>query len=179
MAVPLRQMEIDVDVHRAIERARQSFDESDNDILRRLLLPRRGSAAKGTKSAAPVRAPSGESRRRGLWSVEIGGRRIPAANLKHAYRTLLRELDAAHPHFLESFATEKARGRRFVARSPAGLFGRSPHLARRHAEPIAEGWYFDSNLSAEQVARRARIAARLCGLFYGPDVRILDNLREI
>jgi len=45
-------------------------------------------------------------------------------------------------------------------------------------DPLA-GWYFDSNVSADQVGKRARIAARLCGLHYGPDVWILDNLREI
>ena len=100
----------------------------------------------------------------------VGGDCGPAdcgANLKQAYRILLRELAMAHPHFLEAFAGEKGRARRFVARVPAALYGRSPHLARRHAEPLAGGWYFDSNLSAEQVARRARIAARLCGLCYG------------
>jgi hypothetical protein len=117
-------------------------------------------------------------RSRGLWTVELGGRRIPAANLKHAYRLLLGELQAAHPGFLDAFAREKTPGRRFVARAPADLYGRSPHLAR-HAQPLGGGWYFDSNLSLTQVAKRARIAARLCGLPYGSDVRILDNLREI
>lgn len=177
--IEIREIDIDVDVHRAIERARVSFGESENDILRRLLLAPRGSKAAPPRSEAAPKPARTEPRRRGLWTVEIGGRKIPAANLKHAYRTLLRELDASHPHFLESFAAEQARGRRFVARSPAGLYGRSPHLARRHAERLADGWYFDSNLSSEQVSRRARIAARLCGLHYGPDLRILDNLREV
>lgn len=174
-----REIGIDVDLHRAIERARLSFGESENDILRRLLLTAAGKRPGRLPAAGRAGAARAEPRRRGLWTVEIGGRRIAAANLKHAYRTLLNELYAAHPHFLEAFAGESARGRRFVARVPAELYGRSPHLAERHAEPLVGGWYFDSNLSAEQVARRARIAARLCGLYYGPDVRILDNLREI
>jgi hypothetical protein len=175
----LRRIGIDLDVQRAIEQARISFGECENDILRRLLLAaRRGRTGPPPRAAAPgpVR---GEPRRRGLWTVEVGGQKIPAANLKHAYRTLLRELEAAHPHFLDAFAQERSRGRRFVARTPAGLFGRSPHLARRHAELLVGGWYFDTNLSADQVARRARVAARLCGLHYGSDVRILDTLREI
>lgn len=174
----LRRIGIDLDVHRAIERRRQAVGESENDILRRLLLAPRGAGPRQPAAAAPVGGPSGVSRSRGLWSVEIGGRRLPAANLKDAYRVLLRALDAAHPHFLGSFAQEKARTRRFVARAPADLYGRSPHLAR-HAQPLVDGWYFDSNLALSQVAKRARIAARLCGLLYGPDVRILDNLREI
>jgi hypothetical protein len=174
-----RQIEIDVDVHRAIERARLALGESENEILRRLLLP--GSAGRPRPRApALAGAPGGAAspRTRGLWSVELCGRRIPAANLKDAYRVLLRELAAAHPDFLSSFAREATFGRRFVARTPAELYGRSPHLAR-HAQPLAGGWYFDSNLSATQVARRARIATRLCGLFYGSDVRLLDNFTEI
>jgi negative regulator of replication initiation len=181
MTAARRMIEIDVDVHRVIERGRQAFGESENDILRRLLLPARSRRA-GPQSEAPPGAPRGASgapRSRGLWSVEMAGRRIPAANLKHAYRILLRELAVAHPHFLEAFAGETGRARRFVARTPAALYGRSPHLARKHAVPLADGWYFDSNLSAQQVASRARIAARLCGLHYGSDVRIFDNFREI
>ena len=186
--VASRQIAIDLDVHRAIERARVALGESENDILRRLLLARpgaqprpdsparRGSRARRTERA--LAAVAGPPRHRGLWSVELGGRRIPAANLKDAYRVLLRELAAIRSDFLDSFAQERTRDRRFVARSPAALYGRSPHLAR-HAQPLADGWYFDSNLSVSQVARRARIAARLCGLHYGSEVRVLDNLREI
>jgi len=179
-------IEVDLDVHRAIERARLALGESDNDILRRLLLG-------GTRSRRPAPSPGspgspggaggarrGPARRRGLWTVEIAGRRLPAANLKHAWCLLLGELDAAYPHFLEELAGEKERSRRAVARVPAALYGpRSAHLARRHALPLAGGWYVDTNLSAAQIAKRARTAARLCGLHYGSDVRILDNMREI
>src|SRR4051812_13426101 len=93
-----REIEIDIEVHRAIERARLGFGESANDILRRLLLPGRAGRPRpgpGRTSAAPAAAVSPRSR--GLWTVEICGRRIAAANLKDAYRVLLRELDAAHP----------------------------------------------------------------------------------
>jgi negative regulator of replication initiation len=175
-----RRVEIDVAVHRAIERGRHALGESENDILRRLLLGtgRRADGGRGAPAGGAARAP-GQVRSRGLWTVEIGGRRIAAANLKQAYRRLLLELDAAHPQFLEAFAVEKGRTRHFVARTPAALYGSAAHLAGRHAEPLASGWYFDTNLSAAQVAKRARIAARLCGLLYGQDVRILDNLREI
>jgi hypothetical protein len=172
-----REIRIDLAVHGAIERARLALGESENDILRRLLLPARGAGKRAEAKPGARRAP-GPPRGRGLWSVEIAGRRIPAANAKQAYRILLRELAAAHPHFLEAFAGEKGRARHFVARSPAALYGTSPHLAR-HAEPLVEGWYFDSNLSTARVARLARIAARLCGLHYGSDVRILDNFRAL
>ena len=173
----LKQIGIDVDVHRAIEQARRSFSESENDILRRLLLGE--PASRG--SALPKRTSLAEDtiRSRGLWSVDVKGERISAANMKEAYRTLLLKLDEVSPKFIERFASERARSRKFVARKPADLYDSSPHLADEYAQPLKDGWYYDTNLSTEQVAKRARVAARVAGLLYGRDVRLLDNLREI
>ena len=176
----MRRIEIDEEVGRLIERHRRSGSESENGILRRVLglaAPVRESAPSLAVSAAE---PPPGTRRRGQFTVEVSGERLPAANLKSAYRTLLEALDSRFPDFLESFAEEhKQRRRRFVARTAASLYPASPHLAKRHAEPLGAGCFFDSNVSTVQVARRARIAARLCGLRYGSDVRILEALREI
>jgi hypothetical protein len=172
----MKRIEVDGDVHRAIERQRRGASESESDILRRVL----ALAPPASRPAVvdPPLDPPG-TRRRGLWTVEIEGEKIPAANLKSAYRILLQALSERCPDFLDEFAEEKGRSRRYVARSPALLYPASPHLAKRHAEALAPGWYFDSNLSAARVSRLARIAARICGLRYGRGVRILDNLREI
>jgi hypothetical protein len=172
----IKQIGIDVDVHRAIEQARQSFSESENDILKRLLL--RGAAP---HRSVQKRLPIAEEtvRSRGLWSVDVKGERISAANMKEAYRTLLLKLDEVSPNFIERFASERARSRRFVARKPSDLYDSSPHLADEYAQPLKDGWYYDTNLSTEQVAKRARVAARVAGLSYGRDVRLLDNLREV
>lgn len=175
-----RPIEVDLDVHRAIEGARISLGESDNDILRRLLLGGAQAGRRRPSRNAGSGSGGGAARSRGLWSVELAGRRLPAANLKHAWCLLLRELDTAYPHFLEELAGEKERSRRAVARAPKDLYGpRAAHLAGRHAQPLVGGWYVDTNLSTAQIAKRARVAARLCGLHYGSDVRILDNQREI
>jgi len=175
----LKQVGIDVDVHRAIEQARLSFAESENDILRRLLLGERQ-----TRSLPPARRGTIASREtversRGLWSVEVKGQRSPAANMKDAYRQLLLKLDELSPNFIERFAVERARSRKFVAREPSDLYDSSPHLAKDHAQLLKDGWYFDTNLSTEQVASRAKIAARIAGLSYGRDVKLLENLRTI
>lgn len=174
----LKQVGIDVDVHRAIEQARQSFSESENDILRRMLLGEKVQRSKPPVSRASPR--SDESvRSRGLWATEVKGERTPAANMKDAYRTLLLKLDELEPGFIDQFAQESSRSRRFVARKPTDLYQSSPHLADEHAQPLKGGWFFDTNLSTEQVATRARVAARVAGLLYGRDVRLLENLREI
>lgn len=170
---------VDEAVHALIERHRRSESESRNDILRRILPLVPAAAAPRPSLAAIVSPPPPGTRQRGQWAVEIEGERIAAANLVSAYRTLLEALDRLHPDFLADFAEEKGRRRRFVARTPASLYPASPHLAKRHAVPLTGGWWFDSNVSTVQVARRARIAARICGLRYGAQLRILEGLREI
>ncbi len=180
-------IEIDVEVNAAIERLRRSFQESANDILRRRLLGEPEGAGRSETSAARSETSASDlaaveepgERIRGRWTVELEGKRVATSNLKTAYRTLLLLLDERHPEFLQAFAAQRTRARRFVARAPRDLFLNSPKLAKRHARPLVGGWHFDTNLSRDQVARRARIAARLCGLRYGRDVRILNNLEEI
>lgn len=173
----LKQIGIDVDVNRAIEQARQSFMETENDILRRLLF----AEATRAKPTVARRATASDElvRSRGLWSVEVKGERTPAANMKEAYRTLLLKLDEISPTFIERFAAERGRSRRFVALKPTELYDSSPHLAKEHAHLLKDGWYFDTNLSTEQVAARAKIAARVAGLAYGRDVKLLENLRVV
>jgi negative regulator of replication initiation len=176
----MKTIEIDLDVNAAIERDRRSFQESANDILRRRLLSDREGGPPPARSAADLEAVEEPGERvTGRWTVELGGKRVSTSNLKSAYRTLLRLLEERHPDFLQAFSEERARARRFVARAPRDLYLNSPKLAKDHAKPLTAGWYFDTNLSTDQVARRARVAARLCGLKYGRDVRILNGLEEI
>lgn len=175
----LKQIGIDIDVNGVIEGHRRAFSESPNDILRRLLVR----DAADRPATAPMRASSPPEsdtvRRRGRWTVERGSKRIAAGNLKEAYRSALLLLNEEFPDFLNRFAEEQARSRRFVAKSPSELYLASPQLARHHAKPLVDEWFFDTNLSTDQVARRIRIAARICGVHYGPDFRLLNNLEQI
>jgi hypothetical protein len=175
-----KQIGIDVDVNGVIEQARQSFAETENDILRRLLLGSPPAGKGRTPSPRPVAGgPRGPSRSRGLWTVELADERLPAGSLKEAYLVALEQLQARFPDFLTRFSRQKGRARRYVARSPSDLYAKSPHLAEKNAYPLGGGWFVDTNLSTEQVAKRVKVAAHLCGLLYGRDFRLLDNLREI
>lgn len=172
----MKQVGVDVEVNRLVEQHRRSFSESFNDILRRVLPLVPVAAPPSPDNGEPeLRSFGAATRTRGLWTVVVQGDRIAAGNLKSAYRALLTALSGKFPDFLSRFAEEKGRSRRFVARTPGGLYGASPHLAKDHAEPLVDGWFFDTNLSAAQVSARARIAARLCGLRYGADVKILET----
>lgn len=174
----LKQIGIDVEINGVIEKNRRAFSESENEILRRLLL--------GAAEIRPPRAPALQLgadqtpiRQRGLWTVELNGVRRSAPNLKGAYKALLLELQKLDSTFLQRFSSERSRSRRFVSRQPGQLYLASPALAKDHAQPLNDDWFFDTNLSTEQVSKRIRVAARLCGLNYGKDVRILSSLQEI
>ncbi len=177
--VSLKQIGIDVDVNGVIESNRQSFTETENDILRRLLMPAADESRRSRPAVPLADLDSGAVRARGRWAIVRGTNRRPASNLKEAYRLFLLQLHEEFPDFLERFADEQARSRRFVARSPTDLYLKSPALARHHAKPLADGWFFDTNLSTDQVARRVRVAARICGLRYGTDLMLLNNMEQI
>lgn len=173
-------IEIDLDVNAAIEKDRLSFQETANDILRRRLLGEQEGGRPLAENAVDLESVEEPGERvTGRWTVELSGKRVSTSNLKSAYRTLLLLLQERHPNFLQAFSEERARARRFVARAPRDLYLNSPDLAKHHAKPLTADWYFDTNLSTDQVARRARVAARLCGLKYGREVRILNGLEEI
>lgn len=182
-----KEIGIDVDVNGVIEGNRRSFAESPNDILRRMLLGQPPPPNQPKASPAPPlksletssEAATGGLRITGRWAVEFQNRRVEAPNLKSAYRSLLLLLNEAHPNFLEQFSKQGGRGRRFVARSARDLYLSSPELAPKHGALLADGWFFDTNLSTDQVGRRARIAARVCGLRYGTDLRITHNGEQI
>ena len=175
----LKQIGIDVDVNGVIEKSRRAFSETENDILRRLLLGNAETRIPRLKPNRHVEPDQSPVRQRGLWTVELTGERHSAPNLKGAYKTLLLELQKLDPTFLQRFSSEKSRARRYVSRQPAQLYLASPELAKDHAKSLHDGWFFDTNLSTQQVSQRIRVAARLCGLTYGKDVRILNNFEEI
>jgi hypothetical protein len=164
-----KQVQIDVDVSRAIEGQRLSFSESENDILRRMILK---SPARPEKIVA---SGSGSERSRGNWEVNYQGKTTVASNLKGAYRLLLLQIANDQPEFLSEFSKERSRSRGFVSKNPASLYDNSPQLAKDHALPLTGGWYFDSNLSRSQVGQRARVAAKIARQDYGPAFNISES----
>lgn len=170
-----KQIQIDVDVSRAIENRRLSFSETENDILRRIVLE---SPAKLLKSQLPnlpaFTARSGH-RSRGQWEVVYNGQRSPAPNLKEAYRALLIKVSNDQTDFLTKFSKERGRSRLFVAKEATSLYENSPQLAKDYAQKLVGDWYFDTNLSREQVAQRARIAAKVANMIYGSGFNISEG----
>jgi hypothetical protein len=180
----VRRIEIDLELHRLIEGARRSFEESECEILKRELSgsvepdadPPERAAPSTVESAIPI-----GSRTTGQWSVDAHGGRFLARNLREAYLTAIAKVSEKRPDVLDQLADEGDGRRRIVARRPADLYPRSPHLAERHRNnwhQLGE-WYVDLNLSREQASKRIRRACALAGLRYGKDLTIYDALRAL
>lgn len=167
------QIEVSLATFKAIEAARLSFSESHDEIVRRALAVRLSRSQSAAREAARIAPPA--IRRRGNISVDLFGRAQPVANLKSAYIAILNALLRHKPSLFEHLAGEGRTRRRWIARTPEGLYADSPHLARDHAFPLRGDWYLDTNLSRAQIDQRLETACRIAGYRYTADVRIIDG----
>lgn len=152
----MRQIEIDIDVHRAIEAERQNFRENDNAILRRLLRIDRA-------TGAAVLPRQRLSRSSGAYSTTIDGHSLEGNSLKELLGAVLRHLRDTQPGSIERIASRPRRGgRHIVALAPGELYRRSPHLGE-FAVKLDDRWWFDGNVGRAQVQS---ILVELAQLFH-------------
>ena len=158
----MKAIEIDVDVHRAIESRRTDFDQSHNDILREAF-----NLTNGHTSADPSR------RRTGTYAYELLGARGEEGSLQAAYMSCLVDIAKQKSGFLEQLSTESTKSRRIVARDPEKLYLKTPELSGKYARPLEDGWWVDINLSRQQCEQRLKVACNVAGLKWGRDL-VLD-----
>lgn len=156
----MRQIGIDLDVHRVIENGRLSFDEDHNAILRRLLaidapLP------KTVPSSVVTRQP----RSSGAYSLMLGTQPIEANSLKELLRRVLLKAEQLRPGTIDKIAQMPTpRGRFVVARSAQQLYHNAPHLAGLAEKLGSPNWWYDTNVGRKQVQAFMKVIARLLDL---------------
>jgi hypothetical protein len=165
----MKSIEIDLDVNRVIENARLSFEESQNEILRRLL---RLDVAIRTDATQPrIRAP----RSSGAYSTTIGKQPIEANSLKELLRAVILVCAKRNPEFLEAVArVSTRRGRHIIARSPEEIYPQSPQLVE-YAERLDSRWWFDTNVGRDQVAAYLKVIAKIAHL---PHIPVINKRSE-
>ena len=159
-------IEIDIEVHRAIETRRKSFAQSENDILQEVF----------GISPEPLRPPLSPKRpcRTGRCAFVLLGERVEGDSLKGAYMDCLRQLAELDPQLLERLSEKTTKARRIVARRPEDLYLNKPaEFAEEHAEQLTDQWWVDTNLSRPQCEQRLKIACEVTGIGFGCDL-ILD-----
>lgn len=178
-SLPTTNVKIDIEVNRAIEARRATFDQSTNDILRETFnLPRvkidsREKDGSGSEYAPPI--PTRRivrTRRTGTYSFTLLGKSFQNASLREAYKRCLLELSKRDSGFLDRLAERRTSARRLVARDPRGLFLKSPKLADEFADRLTGPWWFDVNLNQPQVESRLKISCDVAGLQFGDDLRL-------
>ena len=159
-------IEIDIDVHRAIEARRTDFGQSKNDILREEVFGMRPVPSE----PAEARVSIPRTRRTGEYAFNLHGKSTEAGSLKGAYLGCLRALAELQPGFLEELGKLSTRARRIVAREPRDLFLKKPELAAKFAEPLCGDWWADTNLSRQQCERRLKSACDVAQIIFGQDL---------
>ncbi|OLF81413.1 hypothetical protein AWH62_01710 [Maricaulis sp. W15] len=183
-------LQLDLDAHQALESQRASLDETQLDILKRVLAAASDRRAVGgdiKPSARPTtphplrqeesRPPPGgwqdmagvSDRKTGDYLVRLNIYAQFAESQKAAYRLALIWLEKQYPGTLHRLADTASRRRRIVARSPQALYPKSPSLVNM-AEKLIDDWYVDVNLSRQQKLSRLKIACRIVGLEFGKDL---------
>jgi hypothetical protein len=163
----MRSIDIDLAVHKAIEDGRQSFEESENSILRRLLKIDR-------PATSPSEAPKA-TRSSGAYSTRIAGKPIEANTLRELLRRVILFLEAHRSGFVAMLAQHRTRrGRCVVARTAADIYPGAPHLAE-FAARLDENWWYDTNVGLNQVAAYFRLFTELAEL---PEIPTISKRSE-
>jgi hypothetical protein len=151
----VKKIEIDLDVNKEIETGRIGFDESPNQILRRLLgidLRPRDAGARSVPRA---------TRSSGAYSTTIGSATIEANSLKELLRRAILLCEKLQPGFIEQLSGQSTRrGRHIVAKSADELYPKSPQLTG-YAERINGDWWYDTNVGRAQVLSYLKQFAQL------------------
>ena len=121
-----------------------------------------------TKPAARIATAAVAPRGRGYW---WGGEFFPAGTKIEVYLATLRRIWQEFPESRNEIASRvKAHSRAYVALAPTALFtGWPERKAKKFSTPLVYGWYADTNVGQEQMARVLRIA----GGIIGQDIRVV------
>ena len=158
-------IEIDIDVYRAIEARRTSFQQSHNEILRDVF-----GAPHITQESPVLSAPNPRTRRTGAFAFQLHGKRVEAGSLKDTYLRCLQALAELEPQFLENLSSVSTKSRRIVARQPEHLYLKTPKLASKFAMALPGGWWADTNLSRQQCESRLKSACDVARIRFGRDL---------
>ena len=160
----LTSIEVDLEVYKAIEGARLSFNESQNAILRRILLETPSELYEGDSALSLAQG----ERTTGSHSFLFKGKSYKANTQKAAYRKILLLLYETDKDFIKNNSSYRtSHGRRMIARDRPDL---GSAAARQKAEILVDGYWFDTNLNLDQKQKRIKFACKKAGLEFGKDI---------
>jgi hypothetical protein len=158
----LKPVEVDLEVHKAIEARRLSFAESQNDILKRTLCSDQRQPQIPASDSGPREKPS---RRGGSYELTLSGKKIACRSLKEVLKAAMLGIEGLHSGFLDKLAGHRTvRGRRIVARKPEELYPGKPSLVENCAERLDARWWYDTNVSFNQTRRYLRTMKDMSGI---------------
>jgi mRNA-degrading endonuclease RelE of RelBE toxin-antitoxin system len=157
-------VEVDLELHKAIERHRRSLDETHADIVRRLITSE-------ARPVSPIDVPATEllgrvrrARRGGDYRVVVLGESLEAQSLKDILKKAVLHAESIKPGFIERLAAHRTRrGRRIVARKPDEIYPGNSQLVANCAEKLDQKWWYDTNVSYPQYQKYLTVLGQIGG----------------
>ncbi len=127
-------------------------------------------------AASPKRRRKKTPRTKG--HVLILGKSHRYGTMKEAMTTILTELHSSDPDLLARLSeheVNKGRKRRFIARSPRGLYPDGPQHLLGDCAQLPDGWVVATNNNTATKKGLMEVAVDLAGLKFGMDVKIVED----
>ena len=165
------QIKIDLELHKLIEAKRTSLAQTQRDIIVAALS---GSRPADEDQTAIVPSMTRASRSRGKYGFDLFGKSYTEGSLKSVLKTVYLEIEDRQPGFIDKLSHYRTeRGRRLTARTPHEVYPGRPQLVEQGcAEKLANGWWFDTNVSAVATKRYLAIACETAGIKLGKDLKV-------
>lgn len=98
--------------------------------------------------------------------VEILGQQFHGTTLADLFAQCVDTIHDLDPSAIERLSKKKTHARRYVARQPADIHFKSPHL---ETVQTRSGWWISANVSEQQVRTAMRLLAEASDLAFGKD----------
>jgi hypothetical protein len=99
--------------------------------------------------------------------AEILGLQVQGVTLADLFARCVDMIHDLDPSVIERLSEKKTHARRYVARRPADIHLKSPHLDTIQTR---SGWWISANVSEQQVTTAMRLLAEASDLAFGKDV---------
>ncbi|MER8976098.1 MULTISPECIES: hypothetical protein [unclassified Mesorhizobium] len=145
---------IDLHLHKAIEAHRLNMSETQLDIVKRVF----GIGSNGNVSQmVQMELESGRvrhGRRGGEYEFVVNGERMVRHSLKEVLKAVILAMEKTKKGAIERISTYRTpRGRRVVAKKNVEIYPGNPELVEKSAERLNGDWWFDTNISRNQLKR--------------------------
>jgi hypothetical protein len=157
-------IQIDLQLHKAIEARRLTLAETQTDIVRRIFGIGIGETTNLEQvEELPPSQRAKHTRRGGTYPYVVNGSAREAYGLKGVLKDVLIEMEKAKKGSLVRLSQYRTpRGRRIIARRDVEIYPGNQELVEKSAERLNDDWWYDTNISNSQLKKYISTSLEYC-----------------